>query len=335
MFEVLDGTFMCHVIVLGMNQDVTAIGAGLASVAGLCNDIYWLCLNSAIIKQRKKSWKALFIQDLKPIPQSSPHDVESGARPPLDDRNSQKSPLRDLPTHPRESEECSTLAKTHFGFRTRLKPIWSIPNSIRVFAYNFVATRGRGDLILRLQCTQALLIASCSIYNKTLGPFCHSILLASILPERYAVAFDNQRNASQLDWLLPAERNLEERAGPVMKTSTYAMAVLMLLISMTFSVACFVGIFRYYNHRARTLTSISSLGLIAYGGSQWNRLGGSAPEFFLVFMPFAISVGLSVGLSFAVPPSIERHIEIQLETRRRTSSRDAIGEVTGFPSLDI
>ncbi|KAL8823581.1 MAG: hypothetical protein Q9191_005725 [Dirinaria sp. TL-2023a] len=268
MFEVLDGTFMCHVIVLGMNQDVTAIGAGLASVAGLCNDIYWLCLNCAILKQREKSWKALFIQDLKPIPQSSPHDVESGARPPLDDRNSQKSPLRDLPTHPRESEECSMLAKTHFGFRTRLKPIWSVPNSIRVVAYNFVAARGRGDLIVRLQCTQALFIFSCSIYNKTLGPFCHSILLASILPERYAGAFDNQRNASQLDWMLPAERNLEERAGPVMKTSTYAMYVLMLSTSFTCTVASFGWIYRYYSHGARTLASIASLVLIAYGELQ-------------------------------------------------------------------
>lgn len=44
--------------------------------------------------------------------------------------------------------------------------------------------------------------------------------------------------------------------------------------------------------------SAVTLGVLLGGGLGWNKSGGSGAESFVIYAPFALSIGLSLGLPF-------------------------------------
>ena len=125
----------------------------------------------------------------------------------------------------------------------------------------------------------------CLMYNKTLGPLWHWLLLVSIQTEQASPL--SQRTIHAFSALSTLTRNLH---------NIYDCGLLILILSISYAIYTFLLLFYYYDQKTRMLTSMLTLMLLTLGGSQWNRIGGSATEFSLVFMPFAISLGFSFAL---------------------------------------
>lgn len=51
------------------------------------------------------------------------------------------------------------------------------------------------------------------------------------------------------------------------------------------------------DNTSRALITTITLFLLVLAGSQWGSLGGSALEYFMLYMPFALSIACSLGLA--------------------------------------
>jgi hypothetical protein len=71
--------------------------------------------------------------------------------------------------------------------------------------------------------------------------------------------------------------------------------LLMMFSSMAMTVVCLVKGATRTNGNARSVVYIVCFFAIVSGGIVWTTVGGSAVEFFWVFMPFALSVGVLLG----------------------------------------
>ena len=72
--------------------------------------------------------------------------------------------------------------------------------------------------------------------------------------------------------------------------------LLMMFSSMAMTVVCLVKGATRTTGNARSLVYIVCFFAIVSGGIVWTSVGGSAVEFFWIFMPFALSVGVLLGL---------------------------------------
>lgn len=133
---------------------------------------------------------------------------------------------------------------------------------------------------------RALFPIACLMYNKTLGPLWHWLLLVSIQQPKQASRLSGT-TMHAFPGLATLARDLHD---------AYALTFPILILSIGCTTLAPLSLFRGCNHKAKALVSILTCALLALVGSRWNSIGGSATEFFVVFVPLAISVGLSFGL---------------------------------------
>ena len=128
-------------------------------------------------------------------------------------------------------------------------------------------------------------ITTCLLFHKTMGPMCHWLLLSSLQIE--PTSFASKRIIHQFPSLLKTIGSLH---------NIHALSNLMLLFSMGCITCSTVMIAWQCDLRNRASILALTIMLLALGGYQWHYTGGSVVEFFLVFMPLAVSNGSSLGL---------------------------------------
>ena len=138
-------------------------------------------------------------------------------------------------------------------------------------------------------------VVLCLVYGKTLGPLWHWLLLTSLHVER---------KSSLSEWM---EQYLPLSRISMVLENTYALNFSVLLVSITCVILSASLLLQNGDNKARALITTITLFLLALAGSQWGNLGGSALEFFMLYMPFALSIGCSLGIAL----------------RHRTRSHDA------------
>lgn len=127
-------------------------------------------------------------------------------------------------------------------------------------------------------------ILLCLVYHKLLGPFLHWQLLSSLHVERKSSL------SERMEQYLPKLSGMS-----TLLENTYALNFSMLLVSITCMVLSASLLLRNGDNKTRALTTMITLLLLALAGTQWGRLGGSALEYFMLYMPFTLSIGCSLG----------------------------------------
>ena len=104
----------------------------------------------------------------------------------------------------------------------------------------------------------------------------------------------------------------------------HAVALSMSLVSTSLTVLALIIPFSHISERCRSQVLICCWIALVVSGPFWTYIGGSAASFFLVFMPYAMSVGISIGLLWDRCVS-KRGCQIpttQDELKRRAGSSD-------------
>ena len=125
----------------------------------------------------------------------------------------------------------------------------------------------------------------CLLFHKTLGPMWHWLLLSSLQIEPTSGA--SKRIIHQIPSLLKIISSLHSIA---------AISNLMLLLSVSCIACTTVMIAWQCDIRNRASIFVLTIMLLALGGFRWHSSGGSVAEFFLLYMPLAVSIGFSLGL---------------------------------------
>ena len=103
-----------------------------------------------------------------------------------------------------------------------------------------------------------------------------------------------------------------------------AVALSMSLVSTSLTVLALFIPFSHISERCRSQVLICCWMALVVSGPFWTYIGGSAASYFLVFMPYAMSVGISIGLLWYRCVSM-RGCQIpttQEELKRRAASSD-------------
>ena len=126
---------------------------------------------------------------------------------------------------------------------------------------------------------------TCLLVHKTVAPLWHWLLLSSLRIEPTSSA--SRRIIHRFPSLLKSIGFLHERA---------ALSCLILLLSVGCITCSTVMVAWQCEPRNRTSIFVITITLLALGGSQWHLVEGSVVEFFLIYLPLAVSVGFSLGL---------------------------------------
>ena len=104
----------------------------------------------------------------------------------------------------------------------------------------------------------------------------------------------------------------------------HALALSMSLVSTSLTVLALFLPFSHISERCRSPVLVCCWMALVASGPLWTYIGGSAASFFLVFMPYAMSVGISIGLLWYCCVS-KRGCQIRMtqeELKRRAGSSD-------------
>lgn len=126
---------------------------------------------------------------------------------------------------------------------------------------------------------------TCLLFHKTFGPLWHWLLLSSLRIEPTSSA--SKRVIHHFPSLLKTINSFH---------NTAASSSLMLLFSFGCITCSTVMLAWQCDPRNKASIFVITIMLLALGGSQWDRVEGSVVEFFLVYMPLAVSIGFSLGL---------------------------------------
>ena len=126
---------------------------------------------------------------------------------------------------------------------------------------------------------------SCLILGKTMCPLLQWLCLQSLQSEPRSIL-----DHSLID-IVPSLSPLVATLG-----RHHTITLSMSLVSTSFTVLALFIPFSHTSERCRSSVLVCCWMALVVSGPLWTYLGGSAAGFFLVFMPYAISVGISIGL---------------------------------------
>lgn len=126
---------------------------------------------------------------------------------------------------------------------------------------------------------------SCLILGKTICPLLQWLCLQSLQSEPRSIL-----DQSLID-LVPS-------LSPLVATSGrhHTITLSMMFVSTSLTVLALFIPFSRISERCRSPVLVCCWMALVASGPLWTYIGGSAASFFLVFMPYAMSVGFSIGL---------------------------------------